>query len=600
MDQANIENASILIVDDNPSNVLLLEEILGMADITDVRSTTDPERVLSLVEDRRPNLILLDINMPGMSGFDVMQALQQQYKGKEPLVMVLTAITDVATRTRALALGAIDFLTKPLDQFEVTQRIKNILQFEQRISSHPKANHDLAELIGKENQLYGGLSLVDPVSLLPNRRSIMLDLLHRIAQRQKISTFYIELEGVDQISRTFGYEIAEKTVRTIAKGMQDSPLAKECKLGHWAGHHLVAVAGQLTAEETQNLAQRISKFISGDHVVDTLSVYVVGRVGYNHAEDSLNQAEELIRRAALASPPKDTRIPIAGYDAALETRVNREILIQRELLSALQHNQLELHYQPKYRFKDRRMIGCEALARWNHERFGDISPSEFIPVAERCGAIEKLGDWVLNQGFAQLSRWFKSGRVGADFVMAINVSAAQMMRPGFCESVKRLLNKHQISGYQVQIEITESMLIENVQHTIGELAQLRSLGITIAMDDFGTGYSSLSYLKDLPLDVLKIDKSFTQTLTENHKDQRLIQSVIAIAHTFDLTVVAEGIETEDQARLLRTMTCDLAQGYYFSKPLPAHSYPMQPMIDVNPYESSAGETSVQFSEQHAI
>lgn len=591
MEALNLDQASILVVDDNASNVLLVEEILDEAGFTDVRSTTDPEAVVNLVSERRPSLILLDIHMPVMDGFAVMEALQRANPGKEPLIMILTAHSDIEIRTRALAMGAIDFLTKPLDQAEVLQRIRNLLRFEQRSSRHPVIQQDLLDLLEREKDPAESLALADPVSLLPNRRAVMLNLLKRIARRQTISTFYIELEGVEQISRTFGYEIAERTVRNIAQGLERSALATLCDFGHWAGYHLVAVGGGLSDTETEQLAQRISSFISGDHVVDTLSVYVKGRVGYNFTSDSLNQGEELIRRAALATPDQTSMIPYAGYDNHLDTIISREVLIQRELLHALQKNQLELVYQPKLRMKDQRMIGCEALARWTHEILGPISPGEFVPVAERSGAIEKLGNWVLDAGLAQLARWFQSGKVGADFVMALNVSAAQMMRPGFSDAVRRMLDKHSLSGYQVQLEITESMLIENVQHTISELAELRELGITIAMDDFGTGYSSLSYLKELPLDVLKIDRSFTVNLTEDHKDQRLIQSVIAIAHTFNLRVVAEGIETEEQARLLKTMNCDIAQGYFYSKPLSVRDFPTQPMIASKADEQSEPELS---------
>ena len=591
MDSLKLDQVNLLIVDDNPANVLLVEEILDAAGFTDVRSTTDPEAVLGLVEERMPNLILLDIRMPVMDGFEVMEALQRAHPGNEPLVIILTAQSDLETRTRALALGAIDFLNKPLDQDEVVQRIKNLLRFQQRTNRHPVAQQDLLDLLEREKDPAEALALADPVSLLPNRRAVMLNLLKRIAGRQSLSTFYIELEGVEQISRTFGYEIAERTVRNIAQGLERSALASNCDFGHWAGYHLVAVGGGLTEEQTDQLAQRISSFVSGDHVVDALSVYVKGRVGYNFTTDSINQGEELIRRAALATPEQSSMVPYAGYDNHLDTLISREVLIQRELLHALKKNQLELVYQPKLRMKDQRMIGCEALARWTHEVLGPISPGEFVPVAERSGAIEKLGNWVLDAGLEQLARWFQSGKVGADFVMALNVSAAQMMRPGFSDAVRRMLDKHSLSGYQVQLEITESMLIENVQHTISELAELRELGITIAMDDFGTGYSSLSYLKDLPLDVLKIDRSFTVNLTEDHKDQRLIQSVIAIAHTFNLRVVAEGIETEEQARLLRTMNCDIAQGYFYSRPLSVKDFPTQPMLSLVEDEGAQPELS---------
>ena len=579
MQAKEISAANILIVDDNQANVMLLEDLLEAAQFTNVASLTDPRDVLPLCQEKRPDIILLDIRMPHMNGFEVMEALQNEFHTNCPPIMVLTAQTDLATKTQALALGAIDFLNKPFDHFEVTQRIRNILSQYRKEHISESAKSDLAELFETNNpESLKKLSLTDSITGLPNRRSIIKTVFERLAERRKITSYFIEIDGITQLARSYGHELSDKAMAAIAKVIQQSPISKQLAIGVWNSNQLVGIADELSEAESRRLAERIERLLKGEHDLGMFYCYVNVRIGICHCDDVFNQGNELIRRASLALPAQDSGITINEYTIDMDVANNRAIQIENELRRALADNELFVVYQPKISLLNRMVVGAEALVRWNSKALGFVPPDEFIPIAEHTGLIVDIGSWVLEESLKQLNQWVETGKVGADFTLAINVSSLQITKPNFVDFVKRSLAKHMVSPYQVQIELTETVMVSSMEHTISVMHELRALGLTIAMDDFGTGYSSLSYLQDLPLDVLKIDRSFVNHMLEDQKPKRLIQAIIALAHTFSLEVVAEGIETEPQARMLTNMGCEVAQGYLFYKPLKAADFPVQPMI----------------------
>ncbi|QJD70773.1 EAL domain-containing protein [Marinobacterium sp. LSUCC0821] len=582
MQAKDISAANILIVDDNQANVMLLEDLLEAAQFTNIASLTDPREVLPLCQEKRPDIILLDIRMPYLSGFEVMEQLKETFKESCPPIMVLTAQTDLATKTQALALGAIDFLNKPFDHFEVTQRIRNILSQYQGKHSFESGNPDIAEFFDTSNpESLKKLSLTDSVTGLPNRRSLIKTVFERLAERRKLTSYFIELDGITELSKSYGHELADKAMAAIAKVIKQSPINKQLMIGIWNGNQLVGIAEDLTEEESSRLAERIERLLKGDHDLGMFYFYVSVRIGICRCDDVMNQGNELIRRASLAIPDHHSSCTINEYTVEMDVANNRSIQIENELRRALSEDELFVVYQPKISLLNRLIVGAEALVRWNSRSLGFVGPDEFIPIAERTGLIVDIGSWVFAESLKQLNQWVVSGKVGADFKLAINVSSLQIKKPNFIDFVKQSLAKYQVSPYQVQIELTETVMVTSMEQTINVMHELRSLGLSIAMDDFGTGYSSLSYLQDLPLDVLKIDRSFVNHMLEDQKPKRLIQGMIALAHTFSLEVVVEGIETEPQARMLTNMGCEIAQGYLFYKPLKACDFPVQPMITKN-------------------
>ncbi|MDQ3510147.1 MAG: EAL domain-containing protein, partial [Pseudomonadota bacterium] len=285
-------------------------------------------------------------------------------------------------------------------------------------------------------------------------------------------------------------------------------------------------------------------------------------------------APEILEHAALAALDECHKrgLRIHAFNDELRGRAGRRLALEADLRSAIGRDEFELFYQPKFDAASQRVVAAEALLRWNRPDAGLVSPAEFIPVLEETGLIVPVGQWVRRTALETVTGW---RALGHDvFRICVNVSARELRHPGFLADARLLLEPH--AGNQlIEIEVTESLLMEDIEHSIRSLESLRDLGCEIAIDDFGTGYSSLNYLTRLPVDVLKIDKSFIALMTESPETMGLITNIIHMAHSMSLSVVAEGVETEEQAKLLRLLRCDMLQGYLLGRPMPAADFAEQ-------------------------
>ena len=243
------------------------------------------------------------------------------------------------------------------------------------------------------------------------------------------------------------------------------------------------------------------------------------------------------------------------------------LLLEHELRHAMERNQLVLHYQPQVDLKTGKVLGVEALLRWRHPKLGLIAPSEFISLAEETGLIIAIGQWVMQTATAQAKAWQAEGL--APLRMAINLSPRQFVEQGIIGMIANILERCGLAPRYLELEITENLIMKNMENTVATLEVLKAMGVQLAIDDFGTGYSSLSYLKRFPIDRLKIDQSFVRDITTNPDDAAITLAIIAMAHSMKLKVIAEGVETEEQLNYLKSHSCDEMQGYYFSPPLPA-------------------------------
>jgi EAL domain-containing protein (putative c-di-GMP-specific phosphodiesterase class I) len=252
------------------------------------------------------------------------------------------------------------------------------------------------------------------------------------------------------------------------------------------------------------------------------------------------------------------------YQAAMTREATERMELESALRAAVERRELQLHYQPQIDITSGRTCGVEALMRWQHAERGWISPAKFIPIAEEADLIQPLGDWALTEGCRQLAAWDSAGH--ADLRMAVNVSASQFRSDGFVDAVKQALHRHELDPRRLELELTESILVDNRGEAISILGRLKALGVKIAVDDFGTGYSSLNYLSRIPLHCLKIDRSFVMRVMDGGRDATIAQAIISLAHSLGLRVLAEGVETMEQLHFLRSHGCDEAQGYLFARP----------------------------------
>jgi EAL domain-containing protein (putative c-di-GMP-specific phosphodiesterase class I) len=266
---------------------------------------------------------------------------------------------------------------------------------------------------------------------------------------------------------------------------------------------------------------------------------------------------------------KKTNSGFQFFEAAMEHSISEHVRMENDLRHAIDRNELEVFYQPQARVETGDIIGAEALVRWRHPTRGMVSPAEFIPLAEETGLINPVGEWVLRTACAQMKKWADAGLT---MRIAVNLSVKQLLQKNFAATVEQALNDTGLAPSLLELEITESTLMENAQDTLEALHRLHGLGVRLAIDDFGTGYSSLSYLKRFPVDIIKIDRSFVRDVPHDADDAAIVTGIIALAHSLRLDVVAEGVETESQLRFLRDHSCDLLQGFYLSQPVPGEQF----------------------------
>lgn len=305
-------------------------------------------------------------------------------------------------------------------------------------------------------------------------------------------------------------------------------------------------------------------------VLDSRRITLTTSIGVALAPDNGNTVAELIKNAdiALYSIKDETKNCYSFFHAWMNDRVTERMLLAEMLRDALDNNELELYYQPKIDLRTGAIAGAEALLRWN-SRDGMIPPDRFIPIAEETGLIIPIGEWVLRKACRQASQW---RRVHPDFHIAVNISPAQFDRDYLPQLVEEVLEDSALPACALELEITEGMIIEDVDKTVEILQSLRQLGVDLSIDDFGTGYSSLSYLTRLPLDILKIDRSFMEKVPDSSDDTNVVLSILALARSLKLKVTAEGVETSEHVELLRQHDCDYIQGYHCSRPLPVSGF----------------------------
>lgn len=561
-------DADILVVDDNPANVELLLELLEDEGYARVEGITDPRAVEARVRRQCPDLILLDVRMPWLSGLEVMERLRALPGDRPPAVIVLTAQIDEETRHRALELGAQDFLTKPFDHVEVLQRMRNTLDLHGLMKARTQRAVALEALVRERTRALEALSREDPVTGLPNRRALLerADSLH--AQGRGLGVLFIAIAGFDDVARLHGYGVSDRLGMQLAQRLRPRCGEGRCMLGVWNSAEWV-VLGEIGAGDRgmAALAEEVLGAFLAPFEVEGMSLQLRARVGVaaEAGAGGGDDGEQLVRKAALALPAREGERQ--AYSAELEAALQRRTRMTHALRHAIARDEFYLVCQPKVDLRTLAVSGAEVLLRWQSAEFGAVSPAEFIPLAEASGEIVGIGAWVVRAALDLLARWHREGAVPEGFSLAVNVASVQLMRPAFASELIEAARARGVSPALLEIEVTESGLMQDMALAMRQLERLAEAGFGIAIDDFGTGYSSLAYLKTLPVSVLKIDRAFIRELHTSAQDQRLTGTVIDMARHFGFRTVAEGVENAEQLAWLARMGCDLVQGFLFAPPL---------------------------------
>ena len=558
-------DADILVVDDNLANVELLIGLLEDQGYDRLEGMTDPRRVEARVQRQCPDLILLDVRMPWLSGLEIMERLRALPREQAPAVIVLTAQIDEETRHRALELGAQDFLIKPFDHVEVLQRIHNTLDRHWLIKERSQRAVLLEGLVKERTRALEALSREDPVTGLPNRRALLEHAERLLAEGRNPGVLFIAIGGLDDIARLHGYVISDRLGMQLAQRLRPLQADADAMLGVWNSSEWVLLTDHAGSDDAHGaLGETVLEHFATPFEVEDMSLQLRASIGRS-AGAAAGSAEHWIRRAALALPARDGLCQ--AYSAELEEALRRRTRMAHALRHAIARGELHLACQPKVDLKTRTVCGAEALLRWNSAEFGPVSPAEFIPLAEASGEIVAIGAWVMHEAMDLLARWRRQAVVPPDFSLAVNAASVQLMRPEFAHETIAAARAHGVPPALLEIEVTESGLMQDMALAMTQLETLARTGFGIAIDDFGTGYSSLAYLKALPVSVLKIDRAFIRDLHTNPQDQRLTGTVIDMARHFGFRTVAEGVENVAQLERLAHMGCDVAQGFLFAPPL---------------------------------
>ncbi|MEA1765459.1 EAL domain-containing protein [Pseudomonas syringae pv. tomato] len=684
--------ATILIVDDDV-HVRDLLEVLLQNQGYETLTAESGEQALAMVNARAPDLILLDIMMPGMDGYEVASVLKAGKGTANIPIIMLSALDEQGARLSGLEAGAEEYLSKPVESAELWLRVRNLLRlkaFGDYLKSHSMiledqlqqrtidlerfrtvmdASEDAIFLINRNtmsliefnrracqllgytaeelahktpaelgetsmenlevvyDQIIAGKGPSEPLETqirdksgrdveveihrqayrtgedwvivgivrditqrkesdqrlltmahydtltgLPNRdlffTSLQMGLTQAAVSRWKLATLTVNLDGFKNINETWGHVLGDQVLLEVSHRLSECINASDT-LGRVDGDQFALILMiRVGQPDTRQTLERIRKALRVPFMVEGQSIVMTASIGIALYPEDGEDARELVRHAytAMNSAKKIGPDTYRFYTAQMNADVSARLDLEAALRDAVEKQAFEIVYQPKLSLVTGRICGLEALLRWPRPGQQGVSPAVFVPVLESLGLIGEVGNWVVDRVCAQIAHWQRTG-LGL-FQVAVNVSGQQISNSSLVADIRQALTNHRVAPQWLEVELTESSLMENTSHTIATLETLKANGVSISIDDFGTGYSSLAYLRRFPIDKLKIDIAFIREVTSNPQDAAIARAIIELAHSLGLKVIAEGVETPEQLAFLRDNQCDQIQGYLISKPLP--------------------------------
>ncbi len=681
------EQPIVLIVDDDITVRLLERRCLEKAGFI-VEEAHDGEMALSAFEHIHPDIVLLDVKMPGMDGFEVCEEIRKLPEGNLIPILMVTGLEDMESINRAYEAGATDFITKSVNWEVLSHHVRYMLRasraFTQlgmseaknrallnaipdlmlRISKEgtileckeskeielfmdpqeftckklderlpgdvaSKAMHFVEQVlqtgdtqffeyqIEKNNTTYyyearivvSGedevlaifrditarkrseqqiiqLAYYDSLTGLPNRLLFKNRLEQSTAGAQrygtKVAIMFLDLDQFKHINDTLGHTMGDMLLKSVADRLLKCVRKVDCvaritdeeiseTVARIGGDEFTILLMNIrNVQDVSKIAQRILREISKPYVLGTHEVYVTASIGITIYPIDSGDIDDLLKYAdtAMYQAKDKGRNNYQFYTESMNAATVERFIIENQLRKALSRNEFQVYYQPQVNITNGDIVGTEALVRWMHPDRGLLFPETFIPLAEETSLIVPIGEWILQAACLQNLALQATGSVSLS--MAVNISSIQLRQKNFVETVIRTIHDVGLNPCCLQLELTESIIMENIETNINTLHELRDYGLRLSIDDFGTGYSSLSYLKRLPVNTLKIDRSFVKDIERDPDSTAIVKAIIALAHNLNLQVTAEGVETEQQLAFLQKYRCDYIQGYLFCKPLPAN------------------------------
>lgn len=679
-----IKLPKVLLVDDKSENLVVLEKLLAKLPLQSFKALSG-EQALALTLEHDFVLILMDVQMPEMDGYQVLEVMSWDEKTKYiPVIFITANYMDEQHKLKGYECGAVDYLYKPINEQILLSKVRVFLElheqqqkyqslqkrYESILSSagegileidingdityvNPAAERLLArhnaELIGKaflplvvhddespmpewvnsplfkacklgniyhkddaeflrrdgsylpieytatplhneQREIQGivvvfsdislrktveeqltNLALYDHLTKLPNRLLFEKTIAQTIARAKRsnkeMALMFLDLDHFKNINDTLGHDVGDMLLKGVADRLQQC-IRKSDTVARLGGDEFAVILDEISkAEDAGLVAEKIINILAPPFLLDGHEVFASTSIGIAIYPVSGDNSITLTKNADIAmyQSKQEGRNNYRFFTESMNEDIMHKLELIHHLRYAIEKNELFLHYQPQMCLSTKTMSGMEALLRWHHPSLGQLQPSEFIPIAEETGLIQSIGAWVLETACLVNRNWQLKGF--KPIVISVNLSSSQLIQGDIIEIVKTALKKSKLDPKYLELEITESSLIRNQEQCKEILAQLHQIGVHISIDDFGTGYSSLNYLKRLPVDSLKIDRSFVCDIASDPNDEAIIKAVISLAHNLDLKVIAEGVETKEQLDFLAQNRCDEIQGYLYSKPL---------------------------------
>jgi diguanylate cyclase (GGDEF)-like protein len=554
-------------------------------------------RAIKLTRERHFDLVLLDVTMPDIDGLEVLKRIRQCPSTASLPVIMVTGKAEGDGVAEAFAAGANDYVTKPVDFVVALARTNAQLELKRAEKAAREANETLRqmnehleqrvaqrtiELVRANEQLRSEIAERerseaenyyiahhDALTGLGNRvlfRQQLNEALDRVRRSgERLAILFVDLDGFKAINDSLGHSIGDGLLKCIADRLRGCVRETDVIARLGGDEFAIVQTARDQPEGATALASRLIEVIGAPCMVEGHQLLAGASIGIAVTAPGQLDPEVLLRSADLAMyrAKGDGRGVYRFFEPEMDARAQERRRLEVELRRALQENAFELYYQPLFNLERSRISGVEALLRWQHAQRGMVAPTEFIPLAEEIGLIVPLGEWVLRQACAEATNW------PADISVSVNLSPVQFRFDGLVKTVSDVLAETGLSPNRLELEITESMLLDKTNSNLATLNQLRDLGVRISLDDFGTGYSSLSYLRTFHFDKIKVDQSFIHDLTGTGDNLAIVRAIADIGVSFGIATTAEGVETEEQMRYLRQEGYTEVQGYLFGKPSPA-------------------------------
>jgi diguanylate cyclase len=565
----SMNRPSLLIIDDEPDNFDVIETLFLHQDYQLHYAANGHEAIASL-DLFQPDVILLDVMMPGIDGIEVCRRIKAMPQWESVPIIVVTALTTKADLARCLTAGADDFISKPVNRLELTARVRSMLRIHQQYQQLATFNATLEATVQQRTAQLQTIIFQDTLTHLSSR-TFLLQKLAEVMQSGEtaFAVIYLDCDQFKLVNGSFGHAVGDQLLLAITKRLQQY-LRSGDVLARVGEDEFCFLLHQIEdAIALEPFIQTILQSFNTPFIVADCEMFMtvcmgiaLGNQDYQHPEEPLQNADTAMYKAKLQG-----KGCYQFFDRQMSLAMLDRLTLENDLQRALEQQEFVTYYQPIINLQTEKICGFEALVRWQHPERGLVSPGEFIPCMEQTGLIVPVGMVVLKQACQQLQAWQRQGCTG--LTMSVNLSVRQFSCPTLLSDVERILAETNVNPADLRLEITESAIMDNAQMAIALMQQLRSRQIQISIDDFGTGYSSLGCLHHFPIDSLKIDRSFVEQIQAEDRKYQVVDTIIALGHQLDLSVIAEGIETVQQLQWLQQLGCEFGQGYLFSKPLVA-------------------------------